>query len=211
MGVVKSRKKSVVNGEVDRLADIYRIAATVIHEKGFDATSMNDIALAVGMTKAGIYHYVAGKKELLYAIMSYAMDLLETKVIAPATAVTDPEKRLDSIINNHVQLITGSVNDFGDSHLTILTDELGGLTPAHRRKIIERKRAYMELVRDTLTQLKKSGKLKNIDPTVGTFSLFGMLMWLARWYRPDGRLSSKQVAAEIKKIVLGGLLVAPKL
>ena len=210
MGDLKSRKKINSNGELDRLDEIYRRAAVIICEKGFDATSMSDIAEAVGLTKAGIYHYVPGKKELLYAIMSYAMDLLEIKVIAPARMITNAEQRLCLIINNHVKLIAKGSRPEGYSPLSILTDEIAGLTKTDQRRIIARKRVYLDLVRETLEQLQAESKLKNIDVTVGAFSLFGMLLLISRWYRPDGALTSEQVAEEIGKIVFGGMLLPLK-
>ena len=64
---MKTEKKPAPSNE--RLAEIYRTAAQIILRKGYDATSINDIANAVGMTKAGLYHYINGKKELLFDIM----------------------------------------------------------------------------------------------------------------------------------------------
>lgn len=203
---MKTRKKLAVATEKDRLAEIYRAAAEIICEKGYDATSMNDIADAVGITKAGIYHYIEDKKSLLFAIMNYGMDRLEEAVITPARAIADPEQRLRTIITNHTLLITEASSPQGHSPVTIVVDEVAGLQPTHRRKIDQRKRAYLDLVRETLQQLKDEGKLKDVDTTVAAFSLFGMLLWVSRWYRPSGRLTSKQVADEILKIALSGLL-----
>ncbi len=205
MGALKTRKKLVTNGEPDRLDEIYRTAAAIIFEKGFDATSMNDIAEAVGMTKAGVYHYIPGKKDLLFALMSYALDHLDQDVIVPARAIADAETRLHFIIKNHVKLITGENGDKGNGLISILTDELAGLTKAHRRKIIERKREYLDLVRTTMDELKAAGKLQDLDTTVCAFTIFGTVMWLARWYRPGGRLKGAQIADEITRIVIGGM------
>jgi AcrR family transcriptional regulator len=205
MGALKTRKKLITNGEPDRLDEIYRTAAVIIFEKGFDATSMNDIAEAVGMTKAGVYHYIPGKKDLLFALMSYALDHLETDVIAPARDITDAETRLRFIIQSHVKLITGENGDKGNGLISILTDELAGLTKLHRRKIIERKRDYLNLVRATMDELKAEGKLKDLDTTVCAFSIFGTVMWLARWYRPGGRLKGADIADEITKIAISGM------
>src|SRR6266850_1076444 len=90
----------------DRLAEIYRAAAQIICEKGYDATSMNDIAEAVGITKAGLYHHIPGKKDLLFRIMNFGLDALEEEVIIPTRAIADAEQRLRAIISNHVRLIT---------------------------------------------------------------------------------------------------------
>jgi AcrR family transcriptional regulator len=203
---MKTKKKLAPATENERLAEIYRVAAEIICEKGYDATSMNDIAEAVGITKAGIYHYIEDKKSLLFAIMNYGMDRLEAAVITPALGIADAEQRLRAIITNHALLITRGSSPKGHSPVTIVVDEVAGLQPTHRRKIDQRKRAYLDLLRDTLQQLKDEGKLKEVDVTVAAFSLFGMLLWVSRWYRPAGRLTSEQVADEVLKIALGGLL-----
>jgi AcrR family transcriptional regulator len=163
---MKETKKPVKANDPKRLVEIYNVAAKIICDKGFDAMSMNDIAQAVGMTKAGVYHYIQGKKEMLYEIMSYGMDQLDRGVIAPAKEIADPELRLQTIIFNHAQLITK-----GNNALTVLVDEVAGLTPTNRKKIRQRKRVYFDFVRDTLSQLQIEGKLKEVNPTVAAFSI----------------------------------------
>lgn len=207
MNTLKTRKIIAANGDVSKLTEIYRAAAGIIFKKGFDATSMSDIAEAVGMTKAGIYHYIPGKKDLLFALMSYAMDRLEVNVIAPAQDIPNPEVRLQSIIDNHVRLITGSKSEEGFGVLSILTDELAGLTAENRQIIIARKRAYFDLVRLTVEELETLGKTRKIDATVATFSIFGTIMWLSRWYKTSGTLSSEQIATEISNVLLNGMLL----
>jgi AcrR family transcriptional regulator len=201
----KTPRPSTLN-EPGRLGEIYRVAAQIICEKGYDATSMNDIAEAVGITKAGIYHHIPGKKDLLFQIMNFGLDELDEEVIVPARALTDAEQRLRTIIANHVRLITNRSTPQGNNPVTIVVDEVAGLTPAHRRKIDQRKRAYVDLVRETLQHLKDEGKLRDVDVTTATFSVLGMILWLSRWYNPDGRLTPEEVAEEITKIALGGLL-----
>jgi TetR/AcrR family transcriptional regulator, cholesterol catabolism regulator len=206
---MKAQRKSGKTTETSkrRLSQIYEVAARLFCDRGFDATSMSDIADAVGITKAGIYHFVpGGKKELLFAVMSYSMDRLEESVINPALSITDAEKRLRSIIINHASLITGGSGPDGHSPMTIVVDEVAGLSPSQLRKINQRKRAYLDLVRGTLQQLKEEGRLKDVDLTVAAFSIIGMMLWLSRWFHPNGRLTSDQAAVEISKIALGGLL-----
>jgi AcrR family transcriptional regulator len=199
-------KPQQLSDEPDRLDEIYRAAAQLICERGYDATSMNDIAEAVGITKAGVYHHIQGKKDLLFRIMNFGMDELDENVIVPTRAIADAESRLRAIITNHVRLITSHITPQGYNPVTIVVDEVAGLTPEHRRKISQRKRLYVDLIRDTLKQLKEEGKLREIDLTVATFSLLGTMLWLSRWYRPEGRLTPDQVVEEISKLVLGGLL-----
>ncbi len=190
----------------DRLNKIYRAAAQLICEKGYDATSMNDIAEAAGLTKSGLYHYIPGKRNLLFRIMNFGMDSLEEQVIIPAHAVTDAEERLRSIITSHVKLITSRSTPQGNNPVTIITEEVAGLTPLQRRKINQRKRAYVDLIRDTLKELAAENKLCDVDVTAATFSLLGMILWLSRWYNPHGHLTPEQAAADLTGIALRGLL-----
>lgn len=203
---MKPQKKQSRLSGTERVDQIYSVAAQMICERGFDACSMKDIADAVGITKAGIYHFIPSKKELLFAIMNYGMDVLEAAVLIPARETTDAEQRLRLIVTNHSMLIARASNDEGHDPVTILVEEEMGLSPTHRRRIKERKREYLELVRGSLEELQAEGKLKEIDITAAAFSLLGMIHWLARWFRPDGRLSREQVAEELCKIALGGML-----
>lgn len=185
----------------DRAGGIYRTAAEMIYAKGFDATSMAEIADAVELTKPGLYYYVKGKKELLFRIMSFAMDLLETRVVAPARQLADPAERLRAIVREHARLLTHE-----RGALAILIDEVAGLGDEQRRTIVARKRAYFDLIRDTLAALRTAGRLRDVDTTVATFSLIGQVMWLARWYDPQGRLDADAVVADLTDIAVAGVL-----
>ncbi len=195
----KTQRKSVPHN--DRRVEIYRTAAEIILRKGYDATSVNDIANALGMTKAGLYHYIHGKKELLFDIMNYGMEELDREVVTPAQHIADAQARLQFIIVNHAQLVTR-----GQGAVTILVDEISALAPAQHRKITRHKRFYFDFLRDTLNQLKAEGKLLDVDTTVATFTLLGMILWPSRWFRPDGALTSEQVGQEILKVAVQGLL-----
>jgi len=190
--------------EDDRAGVIYRTAAKLIRKKGFAATSMSEIADAVGLTKPGLYYYVKGKKELLYKITHLAMDLLERHVVSHARGVSEPAERLAEIIRRHAYLLT---RDTGA--LAILIDEVDGLSPEQRAEIIGRKREYFELVRATLEELDEQGRLRQVDSTVGAFSLLGMVMWIARWYDNSGDLDGRQVADDVTRVALGILLDPP--
>ena len=196
---IKAQKKSAPTNE--RLAEIYRTAAQIILRKGYDATSVNDIANALGMTKAGLYHYINGKKELLFDIMNFGLDELDEEVVTPAASIADTTERLTFVISNHARLVTR-----GQGAITILVDEITALAPAQSRKITHRKRMYFDCLRETLNQLKAEGKLQDIDTTAATFSLLGMINWLSRWFRQDGALTEEQAAEQLVKIALHGLM-----
>ncbi len=185
-----------------RAGAIYRTAARMINQRGFAKTSMNDIAEAVRLTKPGLYYYVKGKKELLYAIMAYAMDLLDAEVMARAQAETDPERRLRVLVARHANLLMR--NEHGT--IGILIDEVDGLAPDQKHEIIVRKRRYFEFVRRTIEALRSARGLQRIDATVAAFSVLGMVMWLSRWYEADGPLSSDKVADDLVELAVAAVL-----
>jgi TetR/AcrR family transcriptional regulator, cholesterol catabolism regulator len=189
------------SGKGKRASHVYRIAAEIMCQKGYEGTSMNDIAKAAGLTKAGIYHYIRGKEELLFEIMTYAMDNLDQRVIAPAQEIADAEERLRKVVEGHTRSLLEGVGA-----ITIVLEETPALTAAHRRTIKARKRAYFDFIRQTLQQLDSEGKLRDVNHTTAAFSLLGMILWISRWYRRDGKLSVDQVMKDYVDIAMNGLL-----
>jgi AcrR family transcriptional regulator len=184
-----------------RRADICRTAAQIFRDRGFDATSVSDVARALGLTKAGLYHYFDSKEALLFEIMSFGLDRVRDEVLIPVRAIRDPEDRLRQLIVRHARITTR-----GQGAVAHLGDEIRALPPASRRQLEERMRVYFDLVRDTLGELKSAGRLRRVDLTVAAFSVLGMILWLPRWFRQDGRLTQEQVANDIANMALGGLL-----
>jgi TetR/AcrR family transcriptional regulator, cholesterol catabolism regulator len=188
-----------------RRAEICRTAAQIFRDRGYDATSVSDIARALGITKAGLYHYFDSKEALLFEITTYGLDRVRDDVIVPVRAVRDPEERLRQLVIRHARIAT-----HGRGAVAQLVDEVRALPPAARKQVEERMRSYFDLVRDALCQLRSAGRLRDVDPTVATFGIIGMILWLPRWFRQNGRLSQEQVANQIANIALGGLLRPPR-
>jgi TetR/AcrR family transcriptional regulator, cholesterol catabolism regulator len=187
-----------------RRAEICRTAARIFRQRGFDATSVSDIARALKMTKAGLYHYFTSKEELLLEIMMFGLDQVRDEVIIPARAIRDPEQRLRQIVIRHARITTraeGAVSQL---------DELRALPPVAQKKVRELQRKYFDLVRDTLRELKAEGRLRDVDVTVAAFSTIGMILWMPRWFRQGGRLDNEQAAEEIANMTLAGVLAPGK-
>jgi len=180
---------------------MYRTAAQLFRDRGYDATSVSDIARALGLTKAGLYHHFESKEALLFEIMMFGLDKVRDEVIVPIRAIRDPEERLRQLILRHGRIITR-----GQGAVAHLGDEIRALPPAARKQIEHRMRVYFDLVRETLGELQAAGRLRAVDRTVATFSLIGMILWVPRWYRQDGALSQEAVAEQIAAFALGGLI-----
>ncbi len=198
---MKAKKALHEEAEGSRLRQIYVAAARVIHERGFHATTMDDIASAAGVTKPGLYYYVRSKEQLLFDIMNYTLDGYERNVQGPASAIADPEERLRALITLHIKSIAPS-----HGSLTIVTEEPVGLTAAHRRAINQRQRGFLDFVRETLQELKDQGRLRDINITTAAFGVQAMAMWTAYWFDPEGALSAEDLGKEYADIFLNGAL-----
>jgi TetR/AcrR family transcriptional regulator, cholesterol catabolism regulator len=189
-------------GKTRLQSGIYDIAAKVIHQRGYDSTSMSDVAQAAGLTKAGLYHHVASKEQLLYTILDYGMDLTDEVVIKPVQSLHDPEERLRQMIERHLRLILQERNH----EVTVILHEDKSLKGAMRRKITERKKAYIRfvegLVRDVLRQQGRNGT----NPRLAAFALLGMMNWCYQWYRPGGRISIPQLVRGMTRIFFNGII-----
>ena len=190
-----------------RAVDIYRKSAEILHSRGYGATSMGDIAETVDLTKGGLYYYIKGKEALLFAIMNFAMDLIEKEVMAPAEVQNDPQERLAILVGNHLRLVLRD-----PSTMTLLVNEDVNLSPEHRAKIAARKRTYLALLRSTIEAMQRrkaeeGGPEATIaDTSLIAFSLIGMIHWTERWYRPEGRLDNEAVIRQMTRLVLHGLI-----
>jgi TetR/AcrR family transcriptional regulator, cholesterol catabolism regulator len=189
-----------------RAEEVLFQAAKLFLERGFEATTVGEISAATGLTKGGLYHYIKSKEDLLYRIMCFAMEALQKNVMEPAGAIADPMERLHTLVKRHVAEIA-----VDKGVLTILSEETQSLTPEHRKDILRYKRQHYEFVRDTLQHLRKQGRLRSdVDTTVATFSILGMILFFARWYRTDGRMSSERIGEEIAALALNSVLAPPK-
>lgn len=207
----KEARTSATTGEervrsLNRQEQIYFEASRLFVDKGFAGASMSDIAQAVGVTKAGLYHFVENKEELLYTIMSFGMDGLFEQVVEPAQAIADPLERLTTIVRLHVRNIGEAQTENGNP-ITMVVNETSGLSAEHRAEINARKRVYVEMVRRTLEELRAAGQLReDVDSTAAAFSIIGMVIWLTHWHRPGGRLSSAEVEEQIADLALHAVL-----
>lgn len=189
-----------------RARQIYLHASRLFVEKGYEGASMSDIAAAVNITKAGLYHFVKSKEDLLFTIVSFGMDEVFDEVVNPAREVADPKERLALIIRNHL-LNIGRVGSPSGNPVTIVANDTSGLSPENRRIIAGRKREYFNQIRDTLGELQARGDMPaELDPSVAAHSILGAILWTAHWRRPGGKLSLDQIIDQITASLLFGVL-----
>ncbi len=139
-----------------RRFEICMTSARRFVERGFEATSVNDIASALGVTKAGLYHYISSKEALFFEILSLGMDWLDEDVIKPVRAIEDPEARLRETIKRHALLTACN-----EPWITELLGEMQALRMPDRETILVRKRTYVGMVRHMFNELAAAGRLRD--------------------------------------------------
>ena len=182
---------SRISEDTPRLPAILKEAARLICAHGYEATSMQQIADACGLTKAGLYHHITTKESLLLAIMTYGMDLFEEVVLSKAELVADPLERLKVTMAKNLELVT----DETSKSVTIILHEDRTLTGEARKAINARKKKYVRFLEDAFRAAIERGQIRPVDPTIASFSLLGAVLWTFKWYRPDGALDREKLSA----------------
>src|SRR4029453_8847152 len=147
------RAKLKKDGEASQFTRnrVFEVAAEVFHRKGYDNTSMSDVASAARLTKAGLYHHVSSKESLLYTVLDSGLDLTESYVVKPLEVIADPLERLKTMIDLHLRLVLEERN----LEVTGLLHECKSLAPADLSRINQRKKQYVKMTTDLIAAVVK--------------------------------------------------------
>ena len=171
---------------------------------GCDGASMRDIAADAGITIATLYFHCGTKEQLLFDVLEERIhQLLQGSEAAVAAAGASWSERLAAAIRFHVEFVAS-----GDEGATISTSELRGLTGVLRGRHLATRDAYEHHLRELVAGGVAAGEFAPVDVPVLVAGLIGMCLTVARWYRPDGRLTPRQIGDEYVSFVLRALLPA---
>jgi AcrR family transcriptional regulator len=181
-------------------SDIIQAAAQIFRQKGYHGTSMQDIADAVHLQKASLYHHVSGKQEILVDILDRALDLLIEDIEAVAKSEIKPEEKVRQAMQAYVGRLTE------DTDLAaVLMQEHRSLADDLHAAHIDRRDRLESIWREILREGTKSGDFRPTDEVITTFAILGVLNWMISWYQPGGRLSAEEIANQFGDIFLIGL------
>ena len=188
----------------DRRRAILETAARLICEKGYEGTSIQDIAAACQLTKAGLYHHIRSKEHLLLEIMNYGMDIFEDQVLTPVLPILDPLERLTTCMERNILLVA----EERSKEVTIILHEHNTLTGEARAHIDARKKRYVRLLEASFSEAMREGLIRPVNPKVAAFSFLGMVLWTYKWFRNDGAISRAELARDMISLFFGGLVAA---
>jgi len=188
---------------LDPRQEILRAAARLFQQQGYDATSMNDVAAALKLSKGGLYHHFQSKDDILFHLMNHAMDITEERVLSPVRGVASPEERLRMLIRLHI----GTVLSQQDREITVMLHENHPLPSAQRKRINARKKEYVRFVENLIAEVQhERGAKPAASPRAAAFALMGMLNWIYQWYRPEGPLQEDDLVRQYTEIFFAGAI-----
>ncbi|MEU2600985.1 TetR/AcrR family transcriptional regulator [Streptomyces hirsutus] len=193
---IRPRKAELKNDQ------IFETAARLFYEKGYAATSLQDLANAVGLRKGSLYYYIDSKKDLLFAITDYAHTFfVELTENAKAEGGT-PLQTLERMLLQHAR--------FAAEHFHVTAafyNERSALSDEYRERIVATRDAYEASLRGLVRSGQESGEIAaDLDPRLAVFGVLGMINWIHQWYRPGGSLSPAEIAAALSRQAVRSLL-----
>ena len=200
---------------VDHRQEILRIAARLFQQRGYDATSMNDVAAALKLSKGGLYHHFQSKDEILFEIMNHAMEITQERVLNPVRGIADPEERLRALIRLHIEVVLSP----RDREITVMLHENHPLPPGLRKRINSRKKDYVHFLESLMGEVQEKARKKDagraqsgvqartkVSARAAAFALLGMINWIYQWYKPEGDLQAQNLIPQFTDLIFGGIL-----
>jgi AcrR family transcriptional regulator len=186
----------------NRRADLVRAAAQLFREKGFDGTTIRDIAAAVGMRSGSPFYHFANKHELLMAVMEEGLRLgLDRTMAALDEKNLATAERFRRLVRTHY----GILHDTGSDFIPVMLYDWRSLPARYKRRIIELKDRYDAIWQAVLDELHREGRLA-VDARLARLMILGAINFSATWYRSKPRSARRvdldTLASETVALVL---------
>ncbi len=181
--------------------EILVAAAQIFSEKGFHATSMQDIAQAVNLQKASLYYHVSSKQEILVDVLDRALDLL----IQNMQDVMQLSLPTDQMLRQAMRVYLTTTLEHREL-TSVLLLEYRSLEPDLHARHIPRRDRFERLWRDLIQRGADDGLFQCADPAMTVRALLGVMNWSIIWYRSEGPLKPQDIADQFADLFLAGLL-----
>ncbi len=185
-----------------RREEIYRTASTLFSLRGYQATSVRDIARELDLQGGSLYAHVASKEDVLWEIVSRAADAFLARVQPIAESGAPATERLTEMIAAHIEVVVSRL-----SQATVFFQDWRYLGEARQREVIRLRDQYEEFFRRVISDGIAGGELRTVDPKLTAIYLLSALNGIPGWYRVDGALSASELAREFADLLLRGLIV----
>ncbi len=178
---------------------VLRTAAQMFNEKGFHATSLDDVAERLHITKPTLYYYVKNKDDILFQCVSRGLVLLQEAIRGVGQSGGTAKDKLFAAMRQYAEIVT---MDFGMCVIRVGEDPL----PLESRKKLRAIKRELDMeFRQLIQQGIEEGSMAPCDPKMAAFTIAGALSWIGRWYSPDGPLSADDIARQMIELLSLGV------
>lgn len=175
--------------DISRRADLLCAAARLMRKKGYAATTIREIARAVGMSSGSPFCHFRSKEEILAAIALQGMERALAHAETLRARRMQARRRVHALLHMHAELLHGREGDFP----AVMLREWRALAPENRRRLLDLMDRYEAIWRECLQKLTAHGH-PPADATLAARLLLGSLNWSLHWFRHDGQLSASELA-----------------
>jgi len=193
-------KKYKLKEKKHRTERVYKTAAKTLYQKGFNKTSIRDIAKATDMTSAGLYYYFKNKEDLLFQILNSHLDDMINGIEKINIENKNPLDVIKAYI--HYQVITYCSDKY---RTKLMLNDDSCLKGSFYKKVKNKQRCYLEFWRKALNRYLIQQGLDNRNIASDAHSLLGMIFWIYRWYDPRGKIDPETLALNIFKTFMFGI------
>lgn len=180
--------------------EILIAAAQVFRQKGFHGASMSDIAEAVNLQKASLYHHVSSKQEILLELLDRALQMLSEGMLAVMAQDAPADQKLRLAMRSYLHVMTDNLDV-----TAVLLMEHRSLNDELKTRHIPIRDNFENMWRDLIQDGNEAGIFNCPDVPMTVRGLLGVLNWTITWYRPEGSLSPEQIADHFAGMFLEGI------
>ena len=174
---------------------LLREAAAAFSARGYHNTSLDDVAAALGVTKAALYHYVRSKQEILFECHMMSLDIGDEAMKYARTHGRNGLEKLTMLARRYIELITGEMG-----RIAVLA-EYHALDSESKAVIGARRDRWEKDMRAMVAEGIADGSIRAVDAKLAVFFFMGAVNWMTRWFRPDGSSSGADIAAAFSEML----------
>jgi AcrR family transcriptional regulator len=193
----RGRPRALPGDDDSRRHQLLRASARLFREKGYDGTSVRDIAQAAGMQSGSWVYHFPTKQDILVAAMEQGLVDALARIEAIAAQDLPPRRRFEALVRTHLDTLLAPGQDF----IPVVLYEWRSLEPHSRKRVAVPLKRYEAVWRQAIDALQRAGEWP-ARTKIDVLLLFGALNWMARWYQPGGPLDIDTLAGECVKFFL---------
>lgn len=176
-------------------------AAKLFAEKGYETSSLNELAVSMGVSKAAVYHYFQTKQQLYDAIILDSLSGLTKTVTEAVDKETSPAARLKRFMTAHASYF----ESHRDGFIVMLVGFSGMESNEFRNEAMQLRDAHEQLLRRIIAEGVAGKDFRQVDVVMTGRAVLSLLNWMVRWFKPGGGSTAEELVIEYFNLFLNGL------